>query len=158
MSSRDIDNTNTQRILNFGRDPQLKLLNSEAGEVSLEQLAAPIMDAMSEAAAWLDQCGQTNRHRDAVAMANSRVLGTAETLSGRMLRELDERRMDYSTLIGEYSARWDADFQRFTLPQTIKTSLADEAITSLRKQREIEAADTLAFEDFLNGFYAQYVR
>ena len=156
--SRDIDNTNTQRILNFGRDPQLKLLNSEAGEVSLEQLAAPIMDAMSEAAAWLDQCGQTNRHRDAVAMANSRVLGTAETLSGRMLRELDERRMDYSTLVGEYSARWDADFQRFTLPQTIKTSLADEAITSLRKQREIEAADTLAFEDFLNGFYAQYVR
>ena len=77
-------------VLNFGRDPQLKLLNSEASEVSLEQLAAPIMDAMSEAAAWLDQCGQTNRHRDAVAMANSRVLGTAETLSGRMLRELGE--------------------------------------------------------------------
>ncbi|MDG1654714.1 MAG: glutamate--cysteine ligase, partial [Luminiphilus sp.] len=66
--------------------------------------------------------------------------------------------VDYSTLVGEYSARWDADFQRFTLPQTIKTSLADEAIASLRKQREIEATDTLAFEDFLNEFYAQYLR
>jgi glutamate--cysteine ligase len=75
-----------------------------------------------------------------------------------MLRELGERRIDYSTLVAEYSARWDADFQRFTLPQPIRTRLADEAISSLRKQREIEAADTLAFEDFLIEFYAQYVR
>ena len=47
-------------------------------------------------------------------------------------------------------------FQDFALPLNARTQLADEAIASLRKQREIEKSDTSTFDAFLQAFYTQY--
>ena len=47
-------------------------------------------------------------------------------------------------------------FREAAIPQNVRTHLADEAIVSLRKQREIEKSDTLTFDAFLQAFYAQY--
>jgi glutamate--cysteine ligase len=83
-------------------------------------------------------------------------VGDEETYSARVVRELDEQSVDYSTLMGEYSKRWNRMFQDFALPLNARTQLADEAIASLRKQREIEKSDTSTFDAFLQAFYTQY--
>ena len=157
-ASRSIDNTNTQRILNFGRDPSLKLLTGEGKDVPRIELAKPILDAMQEAADWLDTAAATARHNDAMIRARGTFIGDVETPSSRVLRELSEQKVSYSYLMGHYAEQWHREFAKHLLPNEIKTSLAAEAIASLRRQRDIESADSLSFDAFLREFYAQYRR
>jgi len=84
------------------------------------------------------------------------VLGKSETPSARVARELSEKQIDYSTLMGQYSEQWDQVFRDATIPPITRGQLADEAIVSLRKQREIEQSDTMTFDAFLQAFYQQY--
>ena len=155
-SSSIIDNTNTQRILNFGRDPSLQLLTRSGQEVARNELAKPILDSMHEAASWLDNAGATTRHSDAVTEARGMLMGDTETPSARVLREMSEQTLSFAELMGSYAEQWNREFEDHPMPSHIKTGLADEAIASLRRQREIEAADDLSFDAFLSEFYAQY--
>lgn len=108
------------------------------------------------AAELLDGATNTTRHTEAVNTAQARVLGDQETPSARVIRELNESQIDYSTLMGKYSEQWNQRFRETAIPQNIRTHLADEAIASLRKQREIENSDASTFDAFLHAFYAQY--
>ncbi|MGB1350233.1 MAG: glutamate--cysteine ligase [Luminiphilus sp.] len=155
-ASSIIDNTNTQRILNFGRDPSLQLLTRSGQEVARNELAKPILDSMHEAATWLDNAGATTRHSDAVTEARGMLMGDTETPSARVLREMSEQTLSFAELMGSYAEQWNREFEDHPMPSHIKTGLADEAIASLRRQREIEAADGLSFDAFLSEFYAQY--
>ena len=157
-ASRGIDYTNTQRILHFGRDPSLQLLREDGQEIRRSELAKPILNAMQEAAEWLDSANATTRHSDATILAEGMMIGDVETPSSRVLREISEQNVSFSELIGRYAEQWHTEFKNYHIPSTIKTALADEAITSLRRQREIESADTLSFDAFLSKFYAQYRR
>lgn len=154
--SRKIDEENNQRALNHGRDPSLRLLTDTNGEQTLTEASQPILSSMMAAAELLDVTNKTTRHAEAVSAAQARVLGDQETPSARVIRELSENQIDYSTLMGQYSEQWNQMFKDAAIPQSIRTSLADEAIVSLRKQREIEHSDTSTFESFLAAFYAQY--
>ena len=156
VATRSIDNTNTQRILNFGRDQSLQLLTEDNREIPRNELAKPILDTMQEAADWLDSADATTRHNDAMIRAQRMLTGDIETPSSRVLREIFEQNISYSDLMGRYAEEWNREFDAHPIPSEIKTSLADEAIASLRRQRDIESADSLSFDAFLHGFYAQY--
>jgi len=157
-ATRSIDNTNTQQILNFGRDPSLKLLTEDNRQIPANELAKPILDAMQEAADWLDGARTTTRHSDAMVRARGMLTSDVETPSSRVLREISEQNISYSDLMGRYTEEWHRGFDAHPLPSDIRTVLADEAIASLRRQRDIESADTLSFDAFLHEFYAQYRR
>ena len=154
--SRAMDSVNTQRVLNAGRDPKLQLLTAEGSAVPLTELALPIIDMMHEAAVWLDGSEKTDRHTYAVEHAVGILTGDAESPSARVIRELKDRQVSYSTLIGDYSQTWNDAFKRQAPSQQVNAALADEAIASLRRQREVEASDTVPFSTFLRQFYAQY--
>ena len=155
-ATRSVDNTNTHRILNFGRDPSLQLLTEDNREIPRNELAKPILDAMQEAADWLDRANATTRHNDAMIRARGMLTGDIETPSSRVLREIFEQNISYSDLMGRYAEEWHREFDAHPIPSEIKTSLADEAIASLRRQRDIESADSVSFDRFLHEFYAQY--
>ena len=157
-ATRRIDNTNTQRILNFGRDPSLQLLTEDNQEIPRNELAKPILDSMQEAADWLDSAAATTRHNDTMIRAKGMVMGDIETPSSRVLREISEQNVSYSELIGRYADKWHREFDAHPIPSEVKTGLANEAIASLRRQRDIESADSLSFDAFLSEFYAQYRR
>lgn len=154
--SRKMDEENNKRALNHGRDPSLRLLTEANGEQSLEEASQPILSSMMTAAELLDGASNTARHTEAVNAAQARILGDQETPSARVIRELNEGQIDYSALMGQYSEQWNQMFRETAIPQNIRTHLADEAIASLRKQREIEKSDTSTFEAFLQAFYSQY--
>ena len=157
-ATRNIDNTNTQRILNFGRDPSLQLLTKDGRAISRNEHAKPILDAMQEAAGWLDSATSTTRHSDAMIRARGMLMDDVETPSSRVLREIFEQNISYSGLMGRYAEEWHRQFDAHPIPSEIGTSLADEAIASLRRQRDIESADSVSFDAFLHEFYAQYRR
>ena len=155
-NSRAINTTNSQRILNFGRDPELKLLSNTGQETHRDELAKQILESMHEAASWLDTADATQRHTQAVDRAKAMFEGDIETPSARVLREMTEQQLGYAELMSAYSDRWNSEFEQHTIPSEVKTALADEAISSLRRQREIEATDSISFDAFLSEFYRQY--
>ena len=157
-ATRSIDNTNTQRILNFGRDPSLQLLTEDGQVIPRNELAKPILDTMQEAAEWLDNATSTTRHSDVMNRARGMLTGDVETPSSRVLREIFEQNISYSDLMGRYAEEWHREFDAHPIPSETRTSLADEAIASLRRQRDIESADSVSFDAFLSEFYAQYWR
>jgi len=154
--SRKVDEENNQRALNQGRNPSLQLLTEKNGEQSLVEASKVLLSSMEAAAELLDSANQTSRHTEAVTTARARVLGKSETPSARVARELSEKQIDYSTLMGQYSEQWDQVFRDAKIPPITRGQLADEAIVSLRKQREIEQSDTMTFDAFLQAFYQQY--
>jgi len=154
--SRKVDEENNQRALNQGRHPSLQLLTEKNGKQSLVEASKVLLSSMEAAAELLDSANQTSRHTEAVTTARARVLGKSETPSARVARELNEKQIDYSTLMGQYSEQWDQVFRDATIPPITRDQLADEAIVSLRKQREIEQSDTMTFDAFLQAFYQQY--
>ena len=113
---------------------------------------------MQEAADWLDSAAATTRHNDTMIRAKGMVMGDIETPSSRVLREISEQNVSYSELIGRYADKWHREFDAHPIPSEVKTGLANEAIASLRRQRDIESADSLSFDAFLSEFYAQYRR
>ena len=88
---------------------------------------------MREAAEWLDSATSTMRHSDAVNRARGTLAGDVETPSSRVLREIFEQNISYSDLMGRYSQEWHREFDAHPIPSEIRTSLADEAIASLRR-------------------------
>ena len=107
---------------------------------------------------WLVGAATTTRHSDAMIRARGMLTGDVETPSSRVLREISEQNISYSGLMGRYAEEWHRRFNAHRLPSEIRTGLADEAIASLRRQRAVESADILPFDEFLHEFYAQYRR
>ena len=113
---------------------------------------------MQEAAEWLDRATSTTRHSDVMNRARGMLTGDVETPSSRVLREIFEQNISYSDLMGRYAEEWHREFDAHPIPSETRTSLADEAIASLRRQRDIESSDSVSFDAFLSEFYAQYWR
>ena len=143
---------NKQLVASRGREPGL-LLSRGNTEVTLSEWGAEVLAGCEPVAAALDAAVGSTAHRDALASARVNLRDPSLTPSARVL----------ATVRGDY----DSSFVRFVLAQSVRhrdaitelplspevveryASLAHE---SLEKQRQIEAADSLSFEAYLQQY------
>lgn len=154
--SRAIDAENGARVLLQGRDPNLQLLDHGNNELGLEQLAMPIFEELDAAAELLDRADGTTDHQVAVAEAKRLVANPELTPSARLLAEMESEALSHSEVISRYSKQWDGLHRRTEMTPETRIALADEAVSSLRRQRDIEESDSESFDSYLERFYAQY--
>ena len=154
--SRAIDAENSARVLLQGRDPNLMLLDHGNNELRLEQLAMPIFEELDAAAELLDRANGTTDHQVAVAEAKRLVANPELTPSARLLAEMESEALSHSEVISRYSKQWDGLHRRTEMTPETRIALADEAVSSLRRQRDIEESDSESFDSYLERFYAQY--
>jgi glutamate--cysteine ligase len=148
-------NANLAAVVNRGREPGLHLA-TEAGERPLADWARELLAHIDQLAALLDSAHQSEDYRAAVAGQLAKVEDAGLTPSARMLREMREDDLPYFRLAMSYSQRWAEHFRAAPLPADTQERFERETEESLRAQRAIEAADALAFEQYLAQFYAQY--
>ena len=139
-----------------GRDPNLLLLDHGNTELKLEQLAMPIFEELDAAAELLDRANGTTDHQVAVAEAKRLVANPELTPSARLLAEMESEALSHSEVISRYSKQWDGLHRRTEMTPETRIALADEAVSSLRRQRDIEESDSESFDSYLERFYAQY--
>ncbi len=149
---------NKQRVASRGREPSL-LLERGAGKVALRDWGCEVLRECEPIAAALDDLrGGThgkNVHRDALAAAVAALEDPAQPPSARMLAEMRERHEDsYTRFVLERSLAHKRALMDKPLPAETAERFARTAELSLAKQREIEAADKLSFEDWRQ----QYLR
>ena len=149
--------TNLQRTVTHGRDPELTLLSEGDEEVSLGELAQPILNRMSEIADWFDRdANHDGQYQRIAEEARKKVSDPSLTPSARLLNEMESSGQSFWQVAKKYSGHWHAEHLSQPLDSSALASLEAEAQASIERQRELEADDEEPFEAYLARFYSQY--
>ena len=142
-------------VVNRGREPGLQL-EAENGPRSLTAWAEELLDDIASKTTLLDASHGGDAYAEALAQQRCKLRGEEELPSARLLRELQEKQISFSRLALNYSNQWAEHFLSRDLDAEVERELQDESRASLTRQVDVEAADSLSFEDYLSNYYEQY--
>lgn len=152
---------NIRRVVESGRDPQLKLLTRK-GERSLKEVAGALLDQMAQTASLLDDAHrQQGRNSEeaysaALGMARTRIADPELTPSGRILREMRDDNMAFWQLALKYSRQWQQGFREDRLCDAAIAEFETASQLSLHRLATLEADNSESFETYLARFFDQY--
>lgn len=154
IASHDRNNANQLAVANQGRKPGLLLHNGEQS-ITLRAWAQEITAAMQPVCDALDAGNSERPYNAALTLQARRIDNPDLTLSARLLEAMQSQNSPFETYALNVSAAHRAMFKKHhldTRKTAFFTALAEE---SLAEQRQIEAADRLSFDDFLQQYFAQ---
>lgn len=136
-----------------GRESGLKLQVDAAG-CSLRDWGLAVLDAMQPLAELLDGAGASAYGRS-LAAQRAKVLDPELTPSARMLAEMRDRGEGFAEFARRLTEQHRETFRAGPPTPERDAWLADLTATSLDRQRAIEAADAMDFDEFLRRYFAQ---
>jgi glutamate--cysteine ligase len=148
-------NANQGLVARQGRDPQLRLYRASGESVPLRDWATELFDALSGPAELLDELRPGTPYGEALAEYRRRVEDADLTPSARVLREMREQSEAFVQFALRVSRRYQQAFKSSSLPPERQRQFEETARASLRQQHEIEAADSLPFEAYLQQYFSQ---
>ncbi|MEM9757917.1 MAG: glutamate--cysteine ligase [Pseudomonadota bacterium] len=154
-AEQDRQRENRARVVNRGREAGLELIAAD-GPRRLSDWASELLERMGASAALLDSVHGGNRYERALAAQSEKLAGRSELPSARILRELREGGIPYSRLALNYSNRWARHFRERPLDDDVARALTTESESSTKRQKALEEAEQMSFEDYLAAYYQQY--
>ncbi len=141
---------NQQKAINEGRRPGLML---EQGDqtISLQQWGLSLLDEMSELAQAMDKSAGHTFHIDALNQQRLKLADSSLTPSARVLRELQEKNQEFAHFSLELAAQHRKTLSE-NLGKDVHKQWTEDARQSLQQQVEMEAADTLPFDEYLTNY------
>jgi len=137
-----------------GRDPAIEL-EREDGAVSLRRWALEIVDRVAAVAALIDRDGATTDYADSVALMRQRIEDPSATPSAQVLDEIRAAGDSFFEFAMSASRRHRDYFRSIApLADARLAVLVDEARRSHDRRAEIEAADTIDFDEYLARYFA----
>ena len=145
---------NQSRTAREGRDPECILLRNGA-EILLSEWGREILGRVEQIAAAIDAVEGTDCYVQAVSGIAAMIEDSSKTPSARLLAELQDSGnsfFDYAMSM----ARSHRDYFGSITPMTEQRhdEFVEEARQSIERQRQIEAADSISFEEYLAHYYA----
>ncbi|MGR8932881.1 MAG: glutamate--cysteine ligase [Gammaproteobacteria bacterium] len=156
ISTRDINNANQLLVANQGRKPGL-LLQKGDRQITLSDWAQEIIAAMQPICDVLDADDPERPYNAALRLQAQRIDNPDLTPSARVLADMGRRRCPFESLALQWTTRYRDLFKSQRLDAQKTAFFTDLAAQSLAEQQQIEAADRLSFDDFLNKYFAQKV-
>jgi glutamate--cysteine ligase len=154
-AEQDQQAKNRARVVNRGREPGLTL-HDGTRERELVAWARDLLADLQHPARLLDAAHGSNTYTEALGQQHAKLIGAEELPSARVLRELQEKRISFSSLALSYSKHWAAHFRAAPIDGQADAALSREAAASVERQARLEAADAESFEGHLDAYYAQY--
>jgi len=137
-----------------GRDPSLKLLRNGKPE-SLPAWATEILRGVRSVAELIDGGEGDNVYVPAADAQVQVVLNSELTPSARLLADLKDADSSFFEFAMECAVGHKQYFADLVaLAPERQEEFAREAVVSLRRQREIEASDTISLDDYLKRWFA----
>lgn len=138
-----------------GREPGLKL-NRNGRPVELRTWALELIDSMRGICELLDAGDAQRPYTAALELQESKIADAAMTPSARSLEELRNTGESFADLALRMSRLHKAYFLELYPPNEQRLAeFATESQDSLQKQGEIEAADTMTFDQFIENYFRQ---
>ena len=146
---------NMQLIVNRGREPGLKLVHAD-GEVTMRELATPIMAGTAMLADLLDRANGSEDYRRSQTSQQARIDDPELTPAAQILAQMETSGLPFFKLAMQASRRWAEDFRARPLAADRQAHFRQVSEQSLRKQAAVEASDKIDFETYLETYYRQY--
>ena len=139
-----------------GRDPEFRLLRN--GEtVTVQDWANEILDNVVAVAEIIDGHESDHSYADAVRLQYSHVSHPETTISALILNELEATGSSFFEF-AHGMARCHRDYFATIAPlrDAQATRLTQEAAESLRRQQEVEAADEMSLDQYLQQYFRSF--
>ncbi|BCG63801.1 MAG: glutamate--cysteine ligase [Methyloprofundus sp.] len=148
------NNANQLTVANAGRQPGVELLKNQQA-IRLQDWATEILDNMQEVCHILDQGEPIDHYTQALAEQRKLIENPDLTPSARILTAMQNAKQPYAKFADHLSAQHAKNFTATKLNSAATAKFNAMATASLIKQQEIEANDSLSFDDFLTQYFSQ---
>lgn len=154
QAERQWGHYNQNEVSLRGRDPALRL-RRDGKEVGLRAWGTSICEAMTGVCALLDEGVAGQPYQQALTEQLEALRDADRTPSARMLADMRQNKEGFYHFAKRMSAEHYDYFRSRPLSAEKLRMFQDLASNSLKKQKELEASDTLSFDDFLTRYFAQ---
>lgn len=145
---------NQTQTAKLGRDPEFRLVRDGA-RVSVREWAAEIMQKVAAVAEEIDSKESTDSYAQAIAAMQSLVDDPELTPSARIVSELEEKNIGFSSFALAMSTHHRDYFASIAPPnKAAMDDLKQESIDSLQRQSDIEAADSVGLDEYLEKYFS----
>ncbi|MDO8331007.1 MAG: glutamate--cysteine ligase [Fluviicoccus sp.] len=142
-----------ETMVEFGRKPFLPIRVDEE-KVEFHVVAERLLNEMARVAAVLDAAHATDRYSAAIQAQLDKLHHPEQTYAAQVLAEIGRHENSFFAF-GKAVAEQHRDyFQRQTLSPEREALFRQQTAESLQAQSDLEAADTLGFDDFLAAYNA----
>jgi glutamate--cysteine ligase len=146
---------NQRRVVNEGRNPALEIF-CHGSLVNLRLCGKKLLDDVLQAAALLDRAMQTTAYTQAVDEQFIKLHDEHQTPSAQMLDVMQESGQSFFKLAHQLSRQHEQYFLQHALTDDRRRYFEQEARESIARQKAIEDADTITFEQYLENYFRQY--
>jgi len=141
-------------VAHRGREPGLSL-NRNGRPISMSEWSLELLDSMQGICELLDHNDKQKPYASALEIQRAKILDVALTPSARTLVEMSSSEQSFAEFALQTSMLHKAYFLDLYPPNERRLDeFKLEAETSLQRRDEIEAADTVSFDEFLVRYFA----
>ncbi len=145
---------NQAQTAKYGRDPDLDLFRN-AKAVSLKDWANEIIEGVLAVAVEIDRHDGNNSYFDAVKLMLDLVDDPGLTPSARIIAELEKAQTGFFRFTLAMAESHRDYFASIAQPDAAASEqFRQEALESVQRQNEIEAADTIDLDEYLAQYFA----
>jgi glutamate--cysteine ligase len=136
-----------------GRDPEFRLSRNEVA-VTVREWASEILEKVLAVAEIIDAHEGDQSYSDAVRSLRPRVDHPEMTISARIINELEATGSSFFEFaLGMAKCHRDYFASIAPLRGAQKTQLTQEAAESMQRQKEVEAADEISLDEYLQRYF-----
>ena len=146
---------NQRRLVYFGRDPLLSL-QRDGEEVPIQRWSEQLFADMAPIAQLLDDAFGSSNYSNAVNHFQTYIGNPALTPSAQLINDIHHTGDTYFRRALKQAQQHRDYFMDSPVDPTIEEQLQHQAVASLEKQRQIEQADKVSFDEFLTSYYRGY--
>lgn len=150
LPQQHIYKNNLNKVATMGRDLSLKLMDDEIPK-SLEAWSKEIFADLAETARLLDTAYQGDDSQRVVVSQQQKLVNPDQTPSAKMLKDMQEQDLDINALAISLAKEHRLKLLAGDYSRMQADEFAWEAIVSRQKQRALEDADPLKYDDFLHS-------
>jgi len=150
---------NRKRVVMNGRRDGLQLGDATDSSAALfEDRAHELLRAMQPLAVLLDEATDQGGYRASLGAQLAKVEDSSLTPSAKILQRMREMDASFFEFALHTASKHEAQFKQARMSREAHNAMRDEAADSHARQRQIEAADRLSFDEFLEDYFRRQAR
>lgn len=152
---RERINYNLKAVVNRGREPDLQL-QTRTGDRSFGDFANTLLDGIDKIAMQLDAAHGGNNYQRVCREQRNKVVNVSLTPSASILADMNKQQKSFARFAMDLAEQHGKDFHSRPLTGEDLEYFLQKTELSRQQQADIEAADSISFDDYLADYYQQY--
>jgi glutamate--cysteine ligase len=143
---------NDSKVAHQGREPELKLVKQQQS-VALQSWGRELLAEMQPICSILDEQNGTTDYTQALKKQSDAIEDPHLTPSAKVLQNMHDNQECFFEFANRISKQHEIQLRNNTLSEKDMAFFKSHVRQSVEKQRQIEASDTISFDQFLHNYF-----